>query len=229
MNRTKIPWASHTWNPITGCSPISAGCDHCYAAAMARRFRKPWGKPVFHPDRLGQPKALKEPALVFVCSVSDLWHTYVDAEWRSQIFGAMTEADWHTYILLTKRPLNIPHQFACDSNWWLGVTAETQQLFWQRFALIEKIEAPVHFVSIEPMLEQMSFVKDLDKGPPVGLCVPDWVIVGPETGPGKRPCPGKWIDQLEDETRHVLGRPFFDKRPGAGRCREWPQEKETTA
>lgn len=212
MNRTKIPWATHTWNPITGCSPVSEGCEHCYAAAMSRRFGLPWGSATFHPERLTQPAALHKPALVFVCSMADLWHPTVNADDRWAVFTAMWAAPQHTYILLTKRPGAIDRQQQYPANWWVGVTCENQARADQRWPAIAGMDIRVRFVSVEPMLGPVSFSRWQSN------VRPDWVIAGPETGPGARSCNGAWIDILAAESPC-----FFDKRPWSGRRREWPR------
>lgn len=245
MNRTKIPWADWTWNPIEGCSPVSEGCVNCYAAALARRFHRPWNKPVFHEDRLHQPQDVKKPGRVFVCSTSDLFHSdltgagfltergsvdvsLIKARWPD-LYGllpvlfvrdAMLAAPWHTYIVLTKRPQNIP---ACwlrpPLSVWLGVTVENQARAEARIPLLLEHPAAVHFVSVEPMLERVDLSKWLL---PEGDLL-DWVVCGPETGPKARPCPDEWIDDLARECLD-RGVPFFDKS-AIWRRREFPVEE----
>ena len=212
MNKTAISWCDYTWNPITGCSHISEGCDNCYAAAIARRFHKPWGYPVFMPERLHQPSKEKRPSRIFVCSVSDYGHEKVMFDWRDQINEVMEKAFWHTFIVLTKRPgawlLRLP------SNVWCGVTVENQKQMkrWDVLRILSRSDA-VCFASVEPMLGPVSFPTDNQ---------PDWVIAGPETGPGARPCKDEWIDQLAAKSRC-----FHDKRtPIDGTRREFPQTKE---
>ena len=102
--RKSIGWADYTWNSITGCSPISEGCRNCYAAAISKRFGLPWGKPVFHPERLDEPLRRKKPAIIFICSMSDLFHEQVPDQWIDQVFAAMALCPQHTFLVLTKRP-----------------------------------------------------------------------------------------------------------------------------
>ena len=212
MNKTKIEWCDYTWNPITGCSPESEGCKHCYAAAMARRFRRPWGGPVFHPARLSQPAATKRPGRVFCCSTSDIGHGCCRVEWLTQIGEAMNAAPWHQYIVLTKRPNQVRlSQF--PSSVWAGVTVEMDR-YWTRLSDLRAPWTGQVFVSVEPMLEPVSLPKFFRP--------PDWVICGPETGAVARPCRDEWIDALERECV-TAGIPFFDKRAGDGRRREWPK------
>ena len=210
MNRTKIPWADYTWNPITGCSRSSPGCDHCYAAALSKRFGWPWGRAVLHPGRLGEPAKVRKPSRVFVCSMADLWHSTVEMAWQEAVYEAMRAAPWHTYIMLTKRPQNMTDlPVPWPTPWWIGVTGENQEwmdLRWQRLTRSAPA-ADFRFVSVEPMIGPVSIYRCLVK--------PDWVICGPETGPGARPCDPWWIADLAHECS-VMGVPFFDKRDPSG-------------
>jgi protein gp37 len=210
MNRTKIPWADWTWNPIVGCSPASEGCAHCYAAAISKRFGLPWGEPHFMPERLGEPAKVLEPGRVFVCSMADLGHEGVDPDWRWEVDQAMGWAPWHTYIVLTKRPGAWLREITATKSW-VGVTIESQRQI-DRWPTLWSQAWPsaTKFVSVEPMLGPVTFEVWDEQ------CGPDWVIAGPETGPGARPCEDEWIERLAAESRC-----FFDKRKVWTR-REWP-------
>ncbi len=219
MTKSGVPWADYRWNPIEGCSPMSTGCKNCYAAGFAKRFHRVWGRPVFHAEKLVEPVNTKRPGLVFVCSTSDFWHQGVKLAWRDLMFEVMKMASWHTYLILTKRPVNIPSEFVCPENVWLGVTCETQALADYRWPILSKIRAPVRFVSVEPMLEPVSFMET------EAIILPDWVICGPENGPHKRKCDPKWIDRLSwEHSDDRPGRYFFDKRKDAVR-QEFPPVK----
>lgn len=207
MNKTKIEWCDYTWNPIVGCSPVSAGCANCYAAAISRRFGLPWGSAHFMPDRLDQPAAVRKPSRVFVCSMTDIGHETVKEDWRMRIWGAMDHAPQHTYIILTKRPDNLRYT-AMPPRLWVGVTVEDLAALARWDALGHAWQGTT-VVSVEPMLEPVSFAS-CDK-------VPDWVIAGPETGPKARPCDDAWIDALADESPC-----FFDKRKTGWTRREFP-------
>lgn len=212
MNRTKIEWCDYTWNPIVGCSPASVGCQNCYAAAISRRFKLPWGKPVFVPERLDQPRQAKTPGRVFVCSMSDIGHEEVEPMWRDQIYRAMAAAHWHTFIILTKRPAALAIDMPPD-NCWMGVTVceqEEDSCTWGVLRYRRHKDDRVLFVSVEPMLEPVTFAHWDRK--------PDWVIAGPETGPKARPCEDEWIDRLAAQSPC-----FFDKRKRDGVRREWPK------
>jgi len=209
MNHTKIPWADWTWNPIVGCSPISAGCANCYAAAISKRFHLPWGEAHFMPERLDEVMNDGKPGRVFVGSMTDMGHPSVNPEWIKSVATAMQAAHHRTYIVLTKRPglwlrLLPP---AC----WVGVTIESQDNM-HRWPTLWTTAWPgaVKFVSAEPLIGPVSFRAW------GGQCMPDWVIAGPETGPKARRCEDAWIEALGDESLC-----FFDKRKDWKR-REWP-------
>jgi protein gp37 len=212
MTKSGVPWADYRWNPIEGCSQISEGCQHCYAASFAHRFKRHWGSPIFHPEKLGEPNYTKRPGRVFVCSTSDLFHEDIKGliDWRARILAAMDMAPWHTYLILTKRPQNIPPCWGPRENIWLGVTAENQARYDERWNILKDIRSRVRFVSVEPMLGPLTTHGNAHQRP-------DWVICGPENGAKKRPCDPKWIDALSDESLC-----FFDKRP-TGKRKEYPQ------
>ena len=214
MNRTGIEWCDYTWNPIVGCSPISAGCAHCYAETMARRFGSPWGKAHFKPERLTQPQHVHKPARVFVCSVSDLGHDTVMPEWRSQVYAAMWAAPQHRYLILTKRPG--PWLEEVPETVWCGVSVESEQYAARVDALEVWAAGKRKFISAEPLLGPL---------PQRIVRRVDWVIAGPETGSKARPCNPLWIRDLFASCV-VAVVPFFDKRPGADTVREWPLSLE---
>ena len=229
MTKSGVPWADWAWNPVEGCSPISAGCERCYAASFAHRFGRPWGTPVFHPEKLEEPYNTKRPGRVFVCSTSDIFHKDVDTGAIVAILDVIHNCPQHTFMILTKRPkrlmeeqLMFPgditqpmHEWFHMPNIWLGVTAENQARFDERWAIIQKIPAAVRFVSVEPMLEPVTIMRSGVIDHPVRL--PDWVICGPENGPKTRPCNPEWIDALSAESDC-----FFDKRADGTR-KEFPQ------
>ena len=212
MNRTKIPWATHVWNPLTGCSAISSGCDHCYAKAIARRFHRPWGKPVYKfstcaPVLASRPK---KPARVFVCSVSDLFHDQAPVDAQSLVWDVAHTRPDLTFIVLTKRSGNMERKLAgADGfghgvlpNMWLGVSVEANEA---RFRVDDLVHTPaaVRVVSVEPMLGPVDlkpWLRHLD-----------WVICGPETGPGCRRFEPQWLLDVKRDCK-VAGVPFFDKR-----------------
>jgi protein gp37 len=168
-DKTKIEWATSTWNPITGCTPISEGCERCYAANIARRF---WGERDFsdirfHKDRLGIPMKWKEPRMIFVCSMGDLFHRDIDIDSNiySSIFFTISKCPQHTFIILTKRPRKMKWVFErylnpVFKNVWVGVTAENQKRADERIPILLEIPAAARFVSVEPMLEEIRLRKN---------------------------------------------------------------------
>ena len=177
---SKIQWTDETWNPSTGCTKISEGCQNCYAERMAKRLAGRYGYPkdepfrvTFHPDKMEQPWKWKKPRRIFVCSMGDLFHDDVEWNWQYKIIEKALVLPRHTFILLTKRPLNMAKRmkdiefhlkrnysgniFPLD-NLWIGVTAENQQRADERIPVLLQIPAAVRFVSIETMLEEMGFI-----------------------------------------------------------------------
>lgn len=175
MGNTKIEWAEKTWNPITGCSKISLGCNNCYAERMAKRLRGRCGYPAdepfrvaLHPERLEEPMRWRKPSMVFVCSMGDLFHDDVPDEFIHRVFATIGQCPQHTFIILTKRPKRmkafIEDYYAYESpsgdeqglhiqpNVWLGVTAENQEMADRRIPILLQTPAAVRFVSVEPML-----------------------------------------------------------------------------
>ncbi len=175
---TKIEWATETWNPVTGCTPVSEACQNCYAKRMANRLRGRFGYPedepfrvTLHPEKLGEPLRWKKPRRVFVCSMGDLFHEDVPDKIIYKIFEIMANAQWihgHTFMVLTKRPQRMKYIIDAISrdisnqkgmkfsfplkNIWLGVTAENQKRADERIPILLQIPAAVRFISIEPML-----------------------------------------------------------------------------
>lgn len=174
MNNTAIEWAEKTWNPVTGCSPVSEGCEHCYAERMSKRLRGRCGYPedepfkvTLHPDRLEQPLRLKKPSKIFVCSMGDLFHEDVPTNFIDRVLEIVHSCKQHTFKVLTKRPENIqakiysvtahnPVRYLGDGdyleNLWLGVTAENQARADERVPILRQTPAAVRFVSCEPLL-----------------------------------------------------------------------------
>lgn len=229
-------WWDETWNPITGCSRISEGCEHCWAQAQAKRFGKAWGLPAddpfkvtFHPNRLQQPLHWRKRRRVFVCDMGDLFHEAVAEDWISELFSIMATARRHTYFVLTKRPerlLKYAHDATVDTgegypnegNVWLGVTAENQEWLEKRVPILLQIPAAVRFVCLEPLLGAVSGVPRL----PGYLTALDWVIAGGETGPKARPTNPEWVRSVRDQCVDA-GVPFFFKSWG-----EWIPAEQIT-
>jgi protein gp37 len=210
---SRIEWTQCTWNPVTGCTKISTGCLNCYAERMARRL-KAMGQPNYrngfrltlHPRMLDLPLRWKQPRMVFVNSMSDLFHDDVPVEFIISVFDVMKRASHHRFQVLTKRSerLNMLSGELCwPMNVWMGVTVESGDYAY-RIADLRRTNAKIKFISFEPLLGPVSHL-DL-----TGI---DWVIVGGESGPGARPMDRDWAIKIRD---HCLSTriPFFFKQWG---------------
>ena len=212
-DRSAIEWTEATWNPVTGCDEVSPGCAHCYAKAFAERFRGVPGHPYeqgfdlrLWPERLGQPLRWKRPRMIFVNSMSDLFHEDIPLDYIRQVFDVMGEADRHTFQILTKR-----HERLADlaplldwhRNVWMGVSIENRR-FVHRADYLCEVPAAVRFISAEPLL-----------GPLDGLNLDgiDWLIAGGESGHGHRAVKKEWITDLRERCE-LEGVPFFFKQWG---------------
>jgi protein gp37 len=193
MSHTKIQWTDATWNPVTGCTKFSPGCQHCYAERMARRLQG-MGQANYsngfdltvHEHELGRPLKWKKPRRVFVCSMGDLFHESVPFSFLQQVFGVMERAQRHQFQVLTKRVAGfwkLAKYLPWPGNVWMGTSVECARYLW-RIDELRGTPAVVKFLSLEPLLEPLP---DLD------LRGIDWVIVGGESGPGARVCDVEWI------------------------------------
>jgi protein gp37 len=210
---SQIEWTEATWNPVTGCTQISPGCAHCYAKTFAERFRGVPGHPYeqgfdvkLWPDRLGLPLRWKKPKLIFVNSMSDLFHPEVPDCFVEQVFQTMQAADWHTFQLLTKRPERLAamsSDLPFPDNLWVGVSVENQR-WTSRIEELRKVPAHVRFLSCEPLLGPLGL--DLE-----GI---HWVIVGGESGHRARPMKADWVRSIRRQCEQA-GVPFFFKQWGA--------------
>lgn len=220
--RSRIEWTETTWNPTTGCDRISAGCDHCYALSLAKRLKGmgsakyqrdgdprtsgPGFAVTTHPAALGQPLRWRDPRLVFVNSMSDLFHAKVPVEFIRQVFDVMAATPQHTYQVLTKRARRL-RRLAPSLDWppnvWIGVSVENSDVL-HRVTDLQKVPAAVRFLSCEPLIGPLPGL-DLD-----GM---GWVIVGGESGPHARPIEGQWVTQIRDRCV-AQDVPFFFKQWG---------------
>ena len=211
--RSAIEWTETTWNPVTGCTKVSHGCKHCYAERMARRLRV-MGAPKYrngfsvtlHPETVVLPLAWKKPAVVFVNSMSDLFHRSVPVSFIEAVFDTMNSASRHTFQLLTKRPARaarLAGRLTWTPNIWLGASIESERWI-GRLEFLRQTGARTKFLSLEPLLGPLPGL-DLD-----GV---DWVIVGGESGPGARPMEPDWARSIRDKCLSG-GTPFFFKQWG---------------
>lgn len=218
--KSSIEWTDTTWNPVTGCTKVSPGCDHCYAERFAERWRGIPGHPfergfdvVLRPERLGEPLRWNKPRMVFVNSMSDLFHKDVPNEFVASVFDTMGRAEKHTFQVLTKRPERMRRWvrdyylsalgFSTYENVWLGVSVESMDYAW-RADMLRETPAAVRFLSIEPMLGPIA--KRVIEGM-------DWVIVGGESGPGARSIDPAWVRHVRNVCAQ-LDIPFFFKQWG---------------
>jgi protein gp37 len=212
-----IEWTDATWNPVTGCTKISAGCDHCYAERFSERFRGVPGHPfetgfdlTLRPARLQQPLLWRQPRMIFVNSMSDLFHKEIPAPFIEAVFDTMEKADWHTFQVLTKRSSlmrNFLRRRYGDgrgpAHMWFGVSVEDGTKL-SRVRHLQQAPAGVRFLSIEPLIAPLGTL-DL-----IGI---DWIIVGGESGPGARPMDPQWVRDIRDQCARA-GVAFFFKQWG---------------
>jgi protein gp37 len=232
---TSIEWTNATWNPVTGCTKISAGCDNCYAERFSERFRGVPGHPfesgfdlTLRPERLEQPLRWREPRKIFVNSMSDLFHKDLPKEFIARVFDTMEAAEWHSFQVLTKRSTLMRNflrgrygTVACPVHMWFGVSVEDGSKL-SRVRHLQEAPAGVRFLSIEPLIGPIG---------KLNLAGIDWVIVGGESGPKARPMQPDWVRSIRDQCK-AAGVAFFFKqwggfRPKAGGRqldgREWNQ------
>ena len=223
-----IEWTDATWNPVRGCTKISPGCKHCYAETFAERFRGVRGHPYEQgfdlrivPEKLGEPLRWRAPKMVFVNSMSDLFHEGVPDDYVYAVAKVMVTANWHTYQVLTKRSerlrelLNSKLRFAASqSHIWWGVSVEDRRYGIPRIKHLRDVDVSVRFLSVEPLLEDIGRL-DLN-----GI---SWVIVGGESGPGARPMKKEWVVSVRDQCASA-NVPFFFKQWGGVRKSSFGRE-----
>jgi protein gp37 len=213
-DRSSIEWTEATWNPVTGCSKVSPGCAHCYAETFAERWRGVPGHPYeqgfdlkLWPERLDVPLRWRRPRMIFVNSMSDLFHEDIPEDYIADVFEVMARADWHTFQILTKRHhrlADLGARLTWPPNVWMGVSIENRR-FVQRADRLREVDAAVRFISAEPLL-----------GPLEGLDLAgiDWLIAGGESGPGHRRINPAWVRELRDRCRHERVAFFFKQWGG---------------
>lgn len=213
MATSKIEWTESTWNPLTGCTKISPGCKHCYAERMALRLQA-MGQPNYvngftltlHEHVLELPLHWKTPQMIFVNSMSDLFHENVPVDFIQKVFSVMTTASWHTFQVLTKRSdrlLELDKQLNWPENVWMGVSVENKD-YTYRIDHLRQTHARTKFLSLEPLLGPLSNLN---------LSSIHWVIVGGESGPKARPMKKSWVLEIRDHCRKAKV-PFFFKQWG---------------
>jgi len=213
-DRSAIEWTEATWNPVTGCDKVSPGCAHCYAETFAERWRGVPDHPYeqgfdlrIWPQRLKQPLRWKRPRMIFVNSMSDLFHDRIPDAFICEVFSSMQEANWHTFQILTKRPdrlVELAKALPWPSNIWMGVSIENRR-FVDRADLLREVPAAIRFISAEPLL-----------GPLEGLDLTGihWLIAGGESGPRARVAKPEWIRELRDRCKDEEVAFFFKQWGG---------------
>jgi protein gp37 len=214
---TLIEWTDATWNPVSGCTKLSRGCDHCYAERIAERFRGVKGHPfergfdvTVRPHKLKEPLSWRSPRRIFVNSMSDLFHKHIPRQVVDAVFDTMEAATWHTFQILTKRSSLMRRyvneryaQSGAPAHLWFGVSIEDKGAL-VRLRHLGETQGAVRFLSLEPLLEDLG---------PLQLRDIDWVIAGGESGPGARPVGPEWIRSIRD-TCVSQGVAFFFKQWG---------------
>jgi protein gp37 len=222
-----IAWTDLTWNPTTGCTRVTAGCDHCYAfrlhdlrhavyqrtggvypngKPMPKQYALPFSHVQLLPERLEQPLHIKTPRKIFVDSMSDLFHSQVPEEYLRRVFEVMCQAHWHSFQVLTKRPARLARlapALPWPKNIWIGTSVELDRLT-PRIDLLRQVPTPNRFLSLEPLLGPL---------PSLSLDGIGWVITGGESGPDARPCHPDWVRAIRDQciSQEVA---FFHKQWG---------------
>lgn len=218
-NKSKIEWTDKTWNPLTGCTKISSGCKHCYAETMSLRLKAMGSKKyingfnlTLHPSSLTEPYRWQKPSIIFVDSMSDLFHKDVPLDYIKEVFKVMNENPQHVFQVLTKRA-DIMERYSSELTWskniWAGVSVEDNNALW-RINHLSKIPSSIRFLSMEPLIEAI---------PNVPLTYIDWVIVGGESGQNPRPLIEEWVTSIRDQclSKNVL---FFFKQWGGRNKKE---------
>ena len=215
-NKSTIEWTEMTWNPVTGCTKVSQGCKHCYAERMAKRltamgaerYRNGFSV-TLHPDLVDIPRGWRLPRVVFVNSMSDLFHDDIPLAYIQRVFATMRDCPRHTFQVLTKRSERLaklaPH-LPWPENVWMGVSVEDARVL-HRVADLQSVQAKVRFLSLEPL------IGPLESLPLDGI---HWVIVGGESGPQARPMRKEWVKDILRQCRAAKV-PFFFKQWGGTR------------
>ena len=225
--KSAISWTDMTWNPTTGCTRVTAGCNRCYAFTlhdmrheiyqraggmlpngkpMPKQYALPFSTIQLLPERLEDPLHIKKPRKVFVDSMSDLFHSQVPEEYIRRVFAVMSQASWHSFQILTKRPARLARLASTlpwPGNIWIGTSIELDQLT-PRADLLRRVPTPNRFLSLEPLLGPLPSL-DL-----TGIC---WVITGGESGHDARPCDPDWVRAIRDQCIQQ-GVAYFHKQWG---------------
>jgi protein gp37 len=218
--KSAIEWTENSWNPVTGCTQVSPGCDHCYAMRLVNvrqvnnprspRYGHPFDEIMLHGDRLDQPSRWKRPKLIFVNSMSDVFHKGAPDQFIDTIFSEMERNEHHVFQVLTKRAERmkryVNRRYAgdrCPQHIWLGVSVENMDYTW-RAKMLTETRAAVRWISAEPLLDSLANLS---------LSGIDWLVAGGESGPSARPVKAAWLRELRDQCQ-ARGVAFFFKQWG---------------
>jgi protein gp37 len=212
-DNSSIEWTDATWNPVTGCTKISPGCKNCYAERLALRLKEMGNARyangfslTLHPDALELPLKWSKPKIIFVNSMSDLFHESVPEDYIQKVFAVMVKADWHKFQILTKRAdrlARLAQRLSWPPHVWQGVSVESKDYI-HRVDLLRQVPATIRFLSVEPLLGPI---------PNLPLDGVHWVIVGGESGPGHRPIRVEWVRDIKKQCVSAKI-PFFFKQWG---------------
>lgn len=221
MQKSNIAWTDETWNPVHGCSKVSAGCDHCYAETISRRYGHTdheWTAEnaeenvTLRPDKLEEPYKVREPSRIFVNSMSDLFHSRVPDSFIGDVFATMRNCPEHIFQILTKRPGRAAHmEIEWPENVWMGTSVEDERVT-KRLDLLRDCDAETLFVSFEPLIGPVGAID---------LTGYEWAIVGGESGADYRDMAHEWVWPIKEECRRV-GAAFFFKQSSAFRNESEP-------
>ena len=214
--KSNIEWTEMTWNPVTGCTKISQGCKHCYAERMAKRltamgadrYRNGFSV-TLHPDLVDVPRSWRQPRVVFVNSMSDLFHDEIPLAYIQRVFATMRDCPHHTFQILTKRSerlVELASHLDWPSNVWMGVSVEDERVL-DRVSHLQSVPAKTRFLSLEPLIGPLNAL------PLEGI---HWAIVGGESGPAARPLRKEWVTAILRQCRRAKV-PFFFKQWGGVR------------
>jgi protein gp37 len=211
LNRTKIETCDYTWNPVTGCKH---GCSYCYARRIAKRFKKSF-RPTFHSGRIYKPFYIEKPSRIFVCSMADLFGDWVPEDWIKEIIDTAWTAYWHQFQFLTKNPKRLKDFNPWPKNCWVGASVTNQRDYEIRIQELKLVDAPVVFLSCEPLFSPISMVD-----------IPDWLIIGAQTGPGAKKPNESWVKSIIRRA-HSCGAAVFCKSNLHINTlpREWPERE----
>ena len=244
MNRSGIPYLTHTWSPTTGCSPVSVGCENCWAASYHRRWRKPFA-PTFHPEKLDEPLRLRKPAVIGVSFMGDLFHEEIDSWDIKSILCRMNAAASHRFLVLTKRPRRMQREVSAhvaaqrgyiEPNVYLGVSVEDQATADERIPILLDTPAAHRWVSLEPQIGPVALQPWLSRGivnrdgteitreqlmaDESGVFrardAVDWVIQGCESGARRRPFDIGWARSVRDQCAEAGCAYYLKQMPKAG-------------